>query len=46
MLIFFGFFPRGLAFDFGSKFKFFSKCVYGENGPGNEVWGCVKVLMR
>ena len=18
-----------------------SKCVYGKNGPGNEVWGCV-----
>ena len=24
----------------------FSKCVYGENGPGNEVWGCLRVLMR
>ena len=31
------FFPKGLTCDFGSKFQIFSKCVYGQIGPGNDV---------
>ena len=30
----------------GQNFISFSKCVYGENGPGNDVWGCVRLFMR
>ena len=33
-----GFFPKGLAYDFGSKFQTSSKFVYGQIGPENDVW--------
>ena len=33
-----GFFAKGYAFDFGSKFQISSKFVYGQNGRGNDVW--------
>ena len=36
-----GFFPKGLTCDFGSKFL----CVYGQIGPGNDVWGCFTVVV-
>ena len=36
-----GFFPKGLTCDFGSKFL----CVYGQIGPGNDVWGCFRVVV-
>ena len=31
------FFPKGLAYDFGSKFQRSSKFVYGQIGPENDV---------
>ena len=37
------FFPKGLAYDFGSKFQRSSKFVYGQIGPENDVWWCFKV---
>ena len=32
-----GFFPKGLASDFGSKFQISSKFVYSQIGPRNHV---------
>ena len=31
------FFLEGLAYDFGSKFQTFSKFLYGQIGPENDV---------
>ena len=33
-----GFFPQGLAYDFGPKFEISSKFVNGQIDPGNYVW--------
>ena len=40
------FFSKGLTCDFGSKFQIFSKCVYGQIGPGNDVWECFRVVTQ
>ena len=40
------FFPKGLAYDFGSKFQTSSKFVYGQIGPENDVWWCFKVKSK
>ena len=40
------FFPKGLAYDFGSKFQTSSKFVYGQIGPENDVWWCFKVTSK
>ena len=32
-----GFFSKGVAYNFGSKFQISSKSVYGLIGPGNDV---------
>ena len=40
------FFPKGLAYDFGSKFQRSSKFVYGQIGPENDVWWCFKVKSK
>ena len=32
-----GFFSKGLAYDFGSKFQISFNFVYGEIEPGNDV---------
>ena len=37
------FFPKGLAYDFGSKFQTSSKFVYGQIGPKNDVCWCFNV---
>ena len=41
-----GFFPKGLAYDFGSKFQISSKLVHGQIGPGNDVWWWRRVRTR
>ena len=33
-----GFFPKGLAYDFGPKFQISVKFVHGQSGPENDVW--------
>ena len=40
------FFPKGLAYDLGSKFQTSSKFVYGQIGPENDVWWCFKVKSK
>ena len=40
------FFPKGLAYDFGSRFQTSSKFVYGQIGPENDVWWCFKVKSK
>ena len=40
------FFPKGLAYDFGSKFQRSWKFVYGQIGPENDVWWCFKVKSK
>ena len=34
----FGFFPKELAYDFGSKCQISLKFVNGQIDPGNDVW--------
>ena len=41
-----GFFPKGLAYDFGSNFSIFSKCMCGQNGRGSDVWWRWRLLTR
>ena len=41
-----GLFPKGLAYDFGSKFQISSKFVYGQTGPENDVWWWFKVKSK
>ena len=33
-----GFFSKGLAFDFGSKFQISLKFLNSQIDPGNDVW--------
>ena len=33
-----GFFSKGLAYDFGSKFQVFLKFVYTQIGPRKDMW--------
>ena len=33
-----GFFPKGLAYDLGSKFQVFLKFVYAQIGPREDMW--------
>ena len=42
----FGFFSKGLAFDFGSKFQISLEFVNGQIDPGNDVWWCFKVTSK
>ena len=41
-----GFFPKGLAYDFWSKFQISLKVVYCQIGPGNDVWWCSTEVRR
>ena len=40
------FFPKGLAYDFGSKFQTSSKFVDGQIGPKNDVCWCFNVKSK
>ena len=40
------FFPKGLAYNFGSKFQTSSKFVYGQIGPKNDVCWCFNVKSK
>ena len=40
----FGFFPKGLPYDFGSKFQINCNFVCGQNGLGNDVWWCFWIV--
>ena len=39
-----GFFPKGLPYDFGSKFQINCNFVCGQNGLGNDVWWCFWIV--
>ena len=41
-----GFFPKGLAYDFGSKFQISSEFLYSEIGPRNHVCWCFRVKLK
>ena len=41
-----GFFPKGLAYDFGSKFQISSELLYSQIGPWNHVWWCFRVKLK
>ena len=41
-----GFFSKGLAYDFRSKFQTSSKFVYGQIGPKNDVCWCFNVKSK
>ena len=41
-----GFFPKGLAYDFGSKFQISLNFVYGRIEPGNDVCWCFNVKSK
>ena len=41
-----GFFPKGLAYDFGSKFQISSEFLYSQIGPRNHVWWCFRVKWK
>ena len=40
------FFPKGLAYDFGSKYQSSWKFVYGEIGPENDICWCFNVKSK
>ena len=40
------FFPRGLAYDFGSKFQISFKFVYSQIEPKNNICWCLRVKLR
>ena len=40
------FFPKGLAYDFGSKFQISFKFVYSQIEPKNNICWCLRVKLR